>query len=166
MKYPTNYTLTSKLFIQSLTKIHFALVLGQLLFMGVSIFLSHEDLFFAIDKDDIFILIVPIISLISIIIGVVIFNKRNKKNSQIISLKEKCINYQTTAIIKFALVEAPLMLSTVILLLTANWLYLFISIALTIYFISLRPTLSNISKNIMLNGNEEMTLKNPEAELQ
>lgn len=140
--------LTPKSFIKTITVIHLALIMGLLLFSGVSYTLVETN-FLSFDfENDIFSLIVPAFAIGGAFASNFIANKKISELSAIESLKDKLIGYQTASIIRFALLEGPALLGIVIYLQTGNLFYLLIAGTVIAYFVTVRPTKDKIEMDL------------------
>ncbi len=156
-----NETFTSKQYFTSLTVIHAALVLGQLLFAIISVFLNQtsEDIK---DEADLFtIILVPALLGAGIIVGSLISQNKLAKIKEESSLGSKLQEYRTILIIKFALVEGPVLFGIVQYLITANYYFLLFAAAGIVYMVFVRPSKIETIKSLKLSTEEKDQLNDP-----
>ncbi|GAA4309370.1 hypothetical protein GCM10023149_03630 [Mucilaginibacter gynuensis] len=134
---------TPKNFIQSVTIIHLALALGQVLFIAVCLFLTQSTAINITDTSEIFLIIVPVMTTSLFFISSYLYNKQLAAGADG-DLKKKALNYQTALIIRLALLEGPSLLSIVAYLLTGNFLYIIVSGVIILYFLYIRPSKANV----------------------
>lgn len=143
--------LTPKSFIKTITIIHLALIMGLLLFSGVSYTLVETNVLSFDFENDIFSLIVPAFAIGGAFASNFIANKKISELSAVASLKDKLMGYQTACIIRFALLEGPALFGIVIYMQTGNLMYLIIAGAIIAYFVTVRPTKEKIEMDLNLN---------------
>lgn len=139
---------TPKSFIKTITIIHLALIMGLLLFSGVSYTLVETNVLSFDFENDIFSLIVPVFAIGGAFASNFIYTKKINELTSLESLKDKVMGYQTACIIRFALLEGPALLGIVYYMQTGNLLFLIIAGALIVYFVTLRPTKEKIETDL------------------
>lgn len=148
---------TPKSFIQRITIIYLALIIGQLLFAGVSYTLVETN-FLSFDfGSDVFVMLVPAIAVSGAFASNFIYTKKINELTSLESLKDKVMGYQTACIIRFALLEGPALLGIVYYMQTGNLLFLIIAGALIVYFITLRPTKEKIETDLNFSFEHKST---------
>lgn len=152
--------ITPKLFLRTITIIHFALVAGVLMF-GVVMFTItlNQKLDLSYTGDAMF-FVVPIFAIAGILVGNYLYRKTIKELSSKNTLREKLGGFQTASLIKYALLEGPALLGLVAFMNEGNRYYLIISIFLVGWLFMQRPTRDKIERDLMLEG----TLKNEFAQ--
>ena len=144
--------ITPKNFIQTLTLIHIALVIGVLIFTTVVYNITKDwRLDFNI-KADVITVLPLVLATGGIFIGAFFYKSRMKALVNKSSLKEKLMGFQTASIVKFAMLEGPILFCIVVGMLTHNLVYLLLAVMLILYFISLRPTKVKVEKDLNLKG--------------
>lgn len=139
---------TPKSFIQRITIIYLALIIGQLLFAGVSYSIVETN-FLSFDfGSDVFVMLVPALAVGGAFASNFIYNKKIDELTSLESLNNKLIGYQTACIIRYALLEGPALLGIVTYMQTGNLFFLIIAGALIVYFITLRPTKEKIEMDL------------------
>ncbi|WP_207421893.1 hypothetical protein [Desertivirga brevis] len=152
--------LTSKQYFRQLTIIHSALIIGQLLFLAVSLKVVSDGE--VEGNDDVFKLIAPSLLAGGAIIGFFlrrsILAKAQKKE-----LRDKLGDFRTATIVQCALLEGPSLFSIVCFLLTGNLLFLaLVVISLALQFFA-RPTREKVMTDFVLSDGEISLLYDPEA---
>ncbi|MCB9175023.1 MAG: hypothetical protein H6589_10480 [Flavobacteriales bacterium] len=156
---------TPKSFIQRITIIHLALIIGLLLFAGVT-YSTVETNVLVFDFDsNFFTVIVPAMAISMAFASNFIFTKKVNELSNVSLLKDKLMGYQTASIIRFALLEGPAMFSIVIYMLTGNLLFLIMAGVLIVYFITIRPTKEKIEMELNLNFEHKATFNQMDEEI-
>lgn len=148
-----NSTITTpKKFIQTLKIIHLALIMGCVMFLIVSYLINENwilDFNIRLEVFSIlpFIAVVGGVSLDSFIYKKILDSLEGKN-----TLYQKLNGYLTASIIKFALLEAPILLCLVVGLVTSNLSYSLLALLLIVYFVSIKPTKVKIEKDLNLKG--------------
>ncbi len=143
---------TPNKFIKTLSIIHFALLLGLLVFGGFTIFQLDSGITPAFDPSDILLLIYPVIVISVLVASKLIFKYLLAFAEKRTDLKSKLMSYQTALIIKFALIEGPAILGIVLSMITGNTAYIAIASVLIIYFLMQKPTANKIESDLNLRG--------------
>lgn len=156
---------TSKAYMSQLTIIHFALLMGVILFGAVTILLNSRDQLQnpGSDLTETLQLVVSVVALIGIIASRFMSNQQLKKLQQKGNLFEKLIGYQGALITKYALLEAPSLFGVVCFFLTANYFFLGTTALILAIFIGQRPTRFKLVNDLHLNQEEKAQIENPEA---
>lgn len=130
--------------IQTLQVIHLALCVGVSLFAAMSIFQNQQDTNFSFNESNEVTLL--IVSLIVGAAGIFIARFFSQKVWSTIKRESKDIDkmatYKIGAIIEWALIEAPALLAIVFFFIHANYLFLFIGIAILLVLFSKKPTIN------------------------
>ena len=139
---------TPKSYIRTITIIHLALIMGLILFSGVSYSIIETN-FLSFDfGSDVFVMLVPSLAVGGAFASNFIYNKKIGELTSLESLKDKVMGYQTACIIRYALLEGPALLGIVTYMQTGNLFFLIIAGALIVYFITLRPTKEKIEMDL------------------
>lgn len=147
-----NTELTPNKYLASLSLIHLALLIGQVLFAAVAFFINENRRLDLSDTDNKFFFIIPLLAIGSYFAGNFLFRQNintiaNNNNS----LKEKLNSYQVALIIKLALLEGPALFGVVAFLLSGNLYFLLISGLLIGYFFIQKPSKEKIIDELKLN---------------
>ncbi|PWL37833.1 hypothetical protein DKG77_13770 [Flagellimonas aquimarina] len=148
------HSLTPNGFIKTLSLLHLGLISSPVVLSGIIYFQTQSTSFDLSNTDDIYLMIVPIVSVICLFLGDFIFKHSVKNIPKTINLKQKLARFQTASIIKYALVEAPALFGVVAFMITENMAYLIVSLVLIFYFFMLKPTKEKIEKALGLNQEE------------
>jgi MFS family permease len=153
---------TSKQYFRSLTILYFGLLIGQVAFAAITLYLNLELLFQPDDSlRDIFIYIVPIFVVNGFATGHLIYKSRLKKIKKHNSLTSKMGEYRGAMIIRLAMLEGASLFAIVVYLLTADLIFIAMSGLIIAFFIILRPTSDKISMDLELNSTEKLQIENP-----
>ena len=144
---------------KSLNVIYLALILGQLIFMGIVIFLSSGTI---PDSENMSLLrtFIPVVSVSTAAISYVIYNKRREEGAEIEDLTEKTLHYRVSNIIRWAVVEAGNLFVIVSVLLTGSTFFVLFFILGMAVFIVYRPTVKGFVNDYNLSTSEENVLSN------
>ncbi|MES2266076.1 MAG: hypothetical protein V4520_04925 [Bacteroidota bacterium] len=140
--------------------IHLALLAGQCLFAGVTLFLNSTKTGFDTSKDKEFLLIAIILTVGGFFAGNLLYKQVSGVAAKKVTYQEKIMTYQSALIIRYALLEGPSLFCIVCYFLTANLIFLLISGAIIIYFITLRPKVDTIAEELSLTYEEKAGLEN------
>lgn len=146
---------TPKQYLRSVQLIHIALLLGMIIFAGVTYYMNPSTEII-MSESGAFIFVVPVIIILGILLGNFIFKKLINRTFRQESLKTKLDNYLSALIIKFAFVEGPSLLALVAYLLSGNLIYMFFAIGLMIYFFTLKPSKNSIITTLKLTGESKL----------
>ncbi len=130
------------------------LLAGQIIFGALVLLgLSKNKMQFSIPPvSDPFLIVVPVMAVMSVVAGRFIFNSNLKKINEIQDVPGKFQLYLSATIIRFALIEGVSLLGIVSVMLNNNLFYMAICGLLIIYMISLRPTSYRIDNDINLDN--------------
>ena len=139
------------------TIIFIALLIGQLLFAGVTYFLVSEKAEFVINPEDHFFIIIPLFIFGGVLSGVLITKYRLSAIKQIPNIKVKLTEYRVILIVKLALLEGTL-LALVAYLTTENSLFLLFAVLSILIYLANRPTRYRVANDLELNEDERVLL--------
>ncbi len=119
-----------------------AMLIGQLLFMAIAVFVVQNRNMGIPDKelDQIFIILVPVFGMTAMFISRFIYNKKIESIKNENDKLKKIIAYRASKIISWAIVESSVLFSLVIYLLTGNNVFIAVAVFLIGYFIMNRPS--------------------------
>ncbi|MBN1251644.1 MAG: hypothetical protein JXR51_14080 [Bacteroidales bacterium] len=154
-----------KEYFKALTIMHFALVLGQLFFMLVAIFLSlsgniNGELN---DMRNLFLIIVAFVTLAGVYGGNFIYNKQLEAVKQKKDYKQQFTDVKALIITRLALLEAPSFLAIVFYILTGSWMFLIFVLLVVMLFLKLKPNKEKIISELELSEEIKKLLENPET---
>lgn len=148
--------------IKSLTFIHTALTMGQLLFAGLTFYLtSTRTITPDLALNEAFKFVVPGIVIIGIISSNGLFKTLIKSAKGKQNLSEKMAAYQTASIIRWAMLEGPSLFAIVCYLLTGNYKFLLMAGAVIAVFIMNKPSKDKLVQDLELNQSESIELDTP-----
>jgi|WetSurMetagenome_2_1015567.scaffolds.fasta_scaffold429425_1 hypothetical protein len=154
---------TSKEFFISLQIIFWALIAGQLMFTLIVIFLRANQFVAGTEElGKIFSVIVPLLCVSGIGTGWWLSRQRIEAAKARGSLAEKLNDYRSILIIRWALLEGPIMFAIISYLLTGNYIFLGITGLMILVFLYFRPSRQKAGKDLQLNPYEEETILNPD----
>ncbi|RVU03098.1 hypothetical protein EOD41_03965 [Mucilaginibacter limnophilus] len=149
-----NFTTPSPAVFKSILIIHFALLVGQLLFAAVTFNLQAGKTHFEINTGDILTFIVPVFAVVGFLLCNML-GKRQLENIQTDATPtQKLAKYQTAMIIKSALLEGPSLFGIAVFFITGNLFFLMISGALMVYFLLITPTKERVFNDAKFNYDE------------
>ena len=142
---------------KSLNVIYLALILGQLSFMAVVIYLISDSV---PDSSNMNLLrtFIPVVSVSTVAISYILYNKRREQGAELDDLVQKTSHYRTSNIIRWALVEGGNLFIIVSVLLTGSKFFLiFFALGMGV-FIVYRPTIKGFVNDYNLSSSEEKVL--------
>lgn len=156
---------TSKEYFTSLTIIHGAMLIGQVLFAAVAWFLNQDGPLGDTESVSVLRIVVPV-ALIGGLVGNQLFTRsRLPQLQEKDTLAEKLTGYRTLLITRYALLEGPTLLAIVTYLLGGELTVLLVAGAIIAYFALLRPTREGTIQALQLKGEEERQVRDPEAKV-
>ncbi len=102
------------------------------------------------DTNELFQIIVPIVIVTAISAGIFIMKKSVAQTLNEADYRPKLKNYLSNKIIQLALVDAAILFSNVVYLITSNTYFIYISLAVLLYYLSLFPLKKSITKSLGL----------------
>lgn len=156
---------TSSEYFKALSIIHGALLGGQVMFLLLSVFLNSGDQPFGEkgELDQIFQYLAPLLCVAAIISSHLLYKKRIADIQQQNDLIDKLTDYRGAFIIKLALLESATLFAVICYLLTANFLYVPLFIAMAVLFFFNRTTKTRIIRELNLSAEEVKSFDNPDA---
>ena len=154
---------TSKEYFRTLSILHIALILGQVFFALITVFLIINKIMIGQrDLSVILAYITPIFTLISLFFSNYFYKKKLKPLQESNDLKYKMTNYRGVLVIRYALIEGPSFFSIVVTLLTSNLVFLVLPVLLIIWMIYLKPSKYRVLTDLELDENEIEIINNPD----
>lgn len=157
---------SSKQFFTVLGIIHLAMLMGQVMFLGVTFFILNENgPSLGDDFESMALLQIGIAGVIimGLFGGNFLFKQQLVAAREKNTLGEKLNTYRTACIMRFALLEAPAILCIVAFMLTGNYFFAVVSAVVILVFLMNRPTKSKLILDLELSGEEKAILDDPEA---
>lgn len=107
------------------------------------------------DKEDIFIYIVPLLAVAGYFASQFLFKKLLSGIEKEDELQAKLVKYQAASLIKYALIEGPAFVALFAYYGNGNALHLVIAIALMVYQFAQKPTATKLTKELPLTLEEQ-----------
>ncbi|MCW5908220.1 MAG: hypothetical protein KIS94_10195 [Chitinophagales bacterium] len=157
--------MTSKAYFKSLALLHFALTMGQVIFLMVLVYLHTSLMPEQADKTFATVLMyfVPAVALLSFSTGSFIYRTKLTALKTVSSLSEKLTGYRLTMITRFALWEGASLFSLIAYQLTGNNLFTVITVVFVLLFIVVRPTPEKLVYELELSPDEKAVIENPDG---
>ncbi len=151
---------TSKEYFRTLQIIYYALIAGQVFFGLVSVIINQMNNLNSglVNLKDIFLFIVPFITISGFLIGRILFKKNMKTASSRAGLIEKMADYRAACIVKYALLEGPSFLAIIFFLVTGDLLFSGMTGLIIAIFLTMKPTKEYAVRNLELNPYEEQKI--------
>ncbi len=150
-----NETSNLKQVFTSLKIIYLGLLMGQITFIAIFLFLVYSGSSPGMkDLSNILLFVAFILVAGAIFTANKIFNLKMNQVDPNNSIETKLTEYRTNLIIKFAILEGPSLFSAVFFFMTANELFLVFSTVILGFFFIYRPTNSKIISDLKLKANE------------
>lgn len=158
--------LNIKEYFKALKIVHFALVIGLLMFGFISVLLQlkgynsvSEEISSSLSY------FVPFLLLIGIVIGNILFKRKLNISINKPSLKEKLNYYRTALLTRYMIIEMVSFIGVVAYLLTGDYSLLLMTAVVIFIFIFYRPTINSTIKDLELDKEEIQIINNPESEI-
>jgi len=145
---------------KALQILHMAMLTGMALFTVVAVFLVTKGLIpvnKALEKP--LQVVALLVSVGSTAAGFALFNKRIKSIQPTDAVANRITIYRAAAILRWALIEFPVLLSIISFILTGNYAFLALAIALILVFVVVRPAKPVIIFLLQLNEKEVSELE-------
>jgi hypothetical protein len=146
---------------KALQVLHVALLTGMLMLGVVSTFLiiSHGPYVQLGTFEKTLQIIVVLLSIGCTAAGFTLFNKKIQAIPPMDPIKDRLNAYRAAAIVRWALIELPTLFSLISFLLTGNYAFLALAIALLLVFAVVRPAKMMIIYQLKLNEKEVSELE-------
>ncbi len=156
-----NLEFNFKKYFQILQILHFALLGGQLILVGIFGFMVYYRLaemgnFMPVPTNIIYlVLLLPAVGVLgsNFLFKMLLGNIPND-----IEVKEKLTKYQTALLVRYAILEVPILLILVLYMLTGNQTLLLAVVLGMAYFFMMRPTKTTIIEDLELTQQEQKQL--------
>ncbi|WP_118974567.1 hypothetical protein [Taibaiella koreensis] len=156
-------------YIRSLMILHLALVSGQVIFVLVSLFLNithaMAPISFSPEVRGSLLYIAPAIAAGGVAAGWFLFKQRITNLKLLPPSTEKYAGYRSASLLRYAAMEAPSLVATMLFLLSGNYYYLIIAGAVILTFIIVRPSAAMLIRHLQPSFEEQMALEQPDAVL-
>lgn len=151
--------MTPAKFLRTFSIIHMAMTIAMVGFAVVAFVLTQEDQFFYMpDMRDTFTLPVPLAIGLGITAGNYMFQKFMNSYSSDKTLQQKISILLSASIIRYALIEGPVLFATVVFLISSNLFYMIFAGIGVLYFLTLKPKNEKISDQLELTYEERTEL--------
>ncbi|SDT54711.1 hypothetical protein SAMN05216490_3982 [Mucilaginibacter mallensis] len=151
-----NLPQTPKTFLRTITIIHLALLVGQVIFSVLVFTITKSTFIDLTNTKDPFLFVAPILAVACFIASNFMYKLRLSEAINKPTLKGKLMGYQAALIIRCALLEGPSLFGIVTYMVTRNFLFLLISGLIILYFITIRPTKDKIANDLNLDYEDKM----------
>ncbi|MCU0353259.1 MAG: hypothetical protein MUD08_05895 [Cytophagales bacterium] len=162
---PQTQKITVKQYFLSQNMIYIALIVGQMLFAAVTVYLRSSGQMSNETGELTGLLqyLVPLVSVGGAAGGFQLFKIMLQAAKKQSGLSDKVSRYGTALIVRYALLEAPSLFSIVSYFLTGNYLFLAIAGVIIVLFLFIRPTKEKLEQDLELNQSELAQTSNPDA---
>lgn len=144
---------TSRQYMTSLSILFYALLAGQLIFLGIAAVLKFVADFPNIPELDEILLYLPIVVLAGgFMVGSKLYNSRLVQLREMNQLPDQLNGYRGASILRWALAEGPIVLTIMSYLLTGKALLLGLAAGAIIAFITLRPGKEKLIRELALSS--------------
>jgi hypothetical protein len=149
---PTNF----KELYNSIKILPLVLIGGLCMISGILIFLKQGDEMTE-GYSEYFVILIALVAAAGFVFGSFIFRKRIA-DSMGKTMIEKLVIYRQAMIVRFALLEGPGLISTILFFLTGNYLYMVITGAMVLFMIMNRPNDDMIATHLMLTEEDKQLM--------
>ncbi len=142
---------------KKLQTVYKALLMGQVLFAGLAIFIRRQGVITNVTEDISFILqvVALVFSFSSVWAGMSVYRKRvSAIKDKEITTEKKISEYTSTSLIKWAMTEGPCLFCIAGYLLTGNWAFIGLAAVLLFIFAGYAPQKSIIISELGLTDQE------------
>lgn len=154
-----------KEYFRTLKLLHIALILGQILFAFVVVFVFTKG--GTMENPQSFINIIDYTLLAATVCFIpasfYFFRLKLEKLKAATDLKMKMDGYRSALIVRYTLFEIPSLTSIVAVMLTSNYIYLVVTGMIIVLMLFLRPTKESSIKDLALDISEIAILDDPDA---
>lgn len=145
--------------IKALAVMHFSLLVGQLMFAGIAFYLKYTQVIRDVIKDEqVRLLVVPGLLGVAVVLVMASFFSFKKKIAVIRNseqtVTEKLTAYRAASIIRWAMLEAPVLLIIIAYLLTGIEVLLGVIAVLLLLFLYTKPTVAKAASELGINEAE------------
>ncbi len=142
---------------KTLQIIYSAFMFGIIVFLLVVLYQVNK-LYFLINMDDIFTIIVPLMTLSGIVVSFILNNNFKKMLLPEDTLQVKLTKFQSASIIKGALLEGPALIAIVATFVSGNYFFLLFSIVLLLVMYLQFPSKQKFAQLAQLSFEEKSKL--------
>jgi len=141
---------------QALRMLYMSLIAGIIAFTLISAYMVYEEKIEAIIEPDMRQIVLLIFSGLALIMVVFAFYFFRKKLDSIrdLPIDSRMEKYRAAAIVRWAMIEFPVMLALIIYLLSREQLFFFLSAILLGIFITVRPSKTAVARDLGISADE------------
>ena len=156
---------TSKQYFNTITIIHTALLIMQIIFGVIAYFMKSSAMFQNSDLElgSVLLVVSVVVAVGGIAASTFIGKAQIKSARQKTNLKDKLNAYKAALLIKLALLEMPTIFVLVCFLLSGNYYMLAFAMAILILFYINRPSVNNLVMDLELNQADRSTVESPNS---
>jgi hypothetical protein len=149
-------------FLKTLLILHLGLMMAQLIFIVIIfILVNEESSVIDINTQNILLIGVPLTVIVIIVSGRFFYQQQLKKIRLKTNLGEKFRSYQMMQILQFAFSEMGALTCFLASFLSQNLVFVYGSIGVLLYFLSIRPSKNKIEKELALDFTDQNKLSDP-----
>ena len=146
-------------FIKSLQIIHFALLMGAIVFAAYVSIQLNEQLTFSYSNDKAFLYIAITISFVGNLMSKSLFIKLIKKIPEDADLLQKASKYSTAHIFRVAMLEFPALMCIIFVMQSNNSFYFILVGVLLLMMLAIFPSKSKFANEVSLTSKEKSILE-------
>gem|GEM_PF-6447788 len=142
--------------------IHFALLMGQMVFF-IFVMVMHKDkLFYDLEKNRMLWMLALGIAVLALVLSPIIYYRiLYHRISDTDTLPEKMKHWGTASLVRFALMEGATLFSVILLFITSHLVFAYIAAVMLMLFANLIPLTSRIATDLRLTrSDEDLLMKN------
>lgn len=150
--------ISPKSFLKTLALLHLAFTIASFALSLIILFVLDNYIVFNIENLDSVYYILPIVALTIVYMSSVVFKNLIKSVNKNQALKDKLAKYQTASIVKYAMIEGPAVLCSVLALITGQLVFIVIAWCIIGYLYLAKPSDESVIKDLKLDINERNEL--------
>lgn len=150
--------ISPKSFLKTLTLLHLAFTIASFALSLIILFVLDNYIVFNIENLDSVYYILPIVALTIVYMSSVVFKNLIKSINKNQALKDKLAKYQTASIVKYAMIEGPAILCSILALITGQLVFIVITWCIIGYLYLVKPYDESVIKDLKLDINERNEL--------
>jgi len=160
-----NNQFTSKEYFNALNIMYVALIMGQVFFAVITLFLNLNSVIsFNFEESKLALVLIAVILAFSGIYGSnYIFKIKISSIKQTMTLFNKLLEYRSASILKWAILEAPSFFAIIGYFLTGDMTFIIITLAIISFFAMNRPTPEKTCIELELETQDKIRLLDPDA---
>ena len=142
---------------KTLQVLHYAMLIGMTMFSAIAVFIivsrgplrPHDA-----SLERTLQVVALVVAVGAVAAGFMLFNNKLSGIQAIGDVKERMAAYRGAAIVRWALIEGPVLLSAICFMMTGNYAFLALAIALILVFAAVRPSKAMVVYQLQLTGTE------------